>query len=94
MKEWMIDENKPYLWHHKTLPIEVMCYTNDQDPIIRCIWMRIEHDGEYVSNYFAYSDEAIEMDPLNYALKMFDDFKSAKEMADQYKEKGQEGEDE
>jgi len=75
MTDWMTDEDKPYLWLHKEQPIEVICYTNDQDPSIKCIWVRMLHDGEYVSNYFSYSKEALDVEPLDFAMNMVEQFK-------------------
>ena len=75
MKEWTQDEHKPYLWHNEERGVSVICYSNDHDPDIKCIWVRTLHEGEYVSNYFSYSEKAQEMLPMEMAMELVEGFK-------------------
>lgn len=74
MNDWYQDETKPYLWHHNEKEISLISYTNDHDPDIKCIWVRMLHDGEFVSNYFTYSQKSQEMLPMEMAMKLVEDF--------------------
>lgn len=77
--EWSIDEHKKYLWIHDISAIQVMIFNNDQEEDIKCIWVKMLHKGEFVSNYFVYSIDNEKIHPLDYALKMIKQFKESEE---------------
>lgn len=65
---WYTDNEKPYLWHHRTEEIDVICHQNEQIGSLKCVWVGFNHDGRYVSNYFSYCEKEFGIPPLEFAL--------------------------
>ena len=72
---WVQDEHKSYLWMNDTDHIQAMVFQNLDDKNIFCLWVKVLHEEEFVSNYFVYSNDQIQMHPLDYAITMVQRFK-------------------
>ena len=81
-EQWTQDEHKKYLWMHEELPIQVMIFTNDDEPSVKCLWIKTLSEGNYVSNYFIYSLENEDTHPLDYAIALVEKFKDSQKEED------------
>ncbi len=65
-------------WGNAEKSIQIMIFTNDDDQDLKCIWVKILNDGEWVSNYFLYRVSDTKMTPFEFAesiVKRFKEFK-------------------
>lgn len=72
---WIKDDHRKYLWIHDELPIQAMIFSNDNEPEVKCLWIKTLNKGEFVSNYFVYSTETDKIHPLDYAIELVQKFK-------------------
>lgn len=74
-EKWYKNQHKPYLWMNDDDDIQAMVFQNEDDKNIYCIWIKTFYDGDYVSNYFVYARDQIDMHPLDYVITMVEKFK-------------------
>lgn len=72
---WTQFEDKKHVLVHDDTAIQVMVFTNDFDEDIKCVWVKINHDNEFLSEYFVFSESKEEMSAFDFALKMVEKFK-------------------
>ena len=80
MKDWELDDEKKYLWRHKTRPIELMRFRITDSEDFRCVYIRFLHDDDWLSNYFLYDEETQKVTAKDFALEMVDRFLKTKEV--------------
>lgn len=64
-KNW--DRIKDYVWENSDGTIQLMSFTNDDKPNIKCVYIKLYKDDEWVSNYFLYDKDTEEVDALEFA---------------------------
>ena len=64
------------IWENEQENIEILIYTNDDDPDIKCVFMRYLDDKEgWLSNYFPYKVSVWQANPFDFAMQMVSDAK-------------------
>ncbi len=78
VKDWE-EGSESYILEHKGEGVELLRFTNDDDANVRCVFVRMEHVGELVSNYFMFNVDVEGADAKAFALKMVREFRQAEE---------------
>jgi hypothetical protein len=83
--KWEQDKNRKYLWRNDTDDMQVMIFKNEDDSDIKCLWLKILVDKDYMSNYFIYSTETTNRHPLDYALDILENYRIEEEEKEEEK---------
>ena len=67
--DWEIDTETKYTWKHQEKLVEMMSFTNDLNPELKCVYVRFLHNGDWLSNYFITREK---MDAKEFAIEMIE----------------------